>query len=267
MTKDPRLDTIPRGNTCRGVNRSVIEAFLGSADANGAFSILDVPCGDGDLLDAVKVFFPNAATFGIDISSPDEKFAHHFTQADAAFLTRDDLPAEPCRLISCISGVMEFDNSLNFFRLLRDALEDDGRLVVTNDNLLTVRDRFLYFLFGRFGQYKAFLDDDAQTWKVVPMHTLVRVLKDAGLEVESVRYVVGRSVDWLWLAIGLPIYAIQLLYFIFGESNRGLDHKLRNYPLRSLIARHYLLVCKKGPQPRHVRPALLDSGQAADPEP
>src|SRR3954451_6460316 len=71
------LAEIPRGNTCRGVNRSIIELLLaGGSDLDGS-RVLDVPCGRGEFLDTIKRFFPRARTTGADLQRHDD-LSHEF---------------------------------------------------------------------------------------------------------------------------------------------------------------------------------------------
>ena len=146
-------------------------------------------------------------------------------------------------LITCISGVMEFDNTLNFLRQLREHITDDGLLIVTNDNLLSVRDRVLYFFTGRFRQFPIFVADDAPTWKILPLQNLLRILKDAGFESGEIRYVPAKATEWLWLPLALPIYLFQIFSFALGGGPVPYKEKAARYPFASLLSRHYVLIC------------------------
>ena len=240
MPLEDRLNNIPRGNTAPGVNQAVIEYLLATGDVKGP--VLDVPCGSGVFLDALKSFFPHVATFGVDID-PCEGTAHRIFKADLSGPEALDL-GEKFGLITSISGVMEFDNTLSFFTQLRDKIADDGLLIVTNDNLLSVRDRVLYFFSGRFRQYPMFVADGAPTWKILPLQNLLRILKDAGFEFGEIRYVPAKWTEWLWLPVALPIYLIQSLAFAFGRDAMPYKKKAARYPFASLFSRHYILICR-----------------------
>ena len=243
MNLSEKLAAIPRGNTCPGVNREIIETLLSlETDLAGA-AILDVPCGEGEFLQTVKDFFPHCETYGADIRAPSNVFPHNFLQIDAS---RKNLFADTAkfRIITCISGVMEFDNTRDFFEQLREKTTADGLVIVTNDNLLSVRDRFLYFFLGRFRQYKLFVGNHQPTWKILHLHTLQRILYDAKFELMSVKYMPFGSGEWVWLPFAAIIYLIQLLYFRFSEPQMSFAEKRAFYPFRSLLSRHYVIVCR-----------------------
>src|SRR6185369_8836576 len=168
---------IERGNTSPGVNREIIEYLLSLNENFDGKRFLDIPCGEGTFLQAVKDFFPDAETAGSDIHSPPVAFSHDFLQIDAqqAFSLKTE---KKIKVITCISGVMEFDNTLSFFEQLKENLAENGLLVVTNDNLLSVRDRILYLFFGRFRQYHLFIQTDKPTWKILPLQNLLRILSE-----------------------------------------------------------------------------------------
>jgi SAM-dependent methyltransferase len=237
------LGAIPRGDTCQGVNRAIIEYLLSETPHETDASFLDVPCGSGEFLAAVRELFPSSKTTGADIRRPSGVFPHQFLQADMA----GEIPIdanEKFDVVTCISGVMEFDNTLNFFARLRRSIDEKGVLFVTNDNLLTARDRVLYLLFGRVGHYRLFIGSKEPSWKTLSLHNLLRILHDARFEASEIRYVPVRNANWLWLPIALPLYAFQYLYMRFGEPNLPLTEKTSRYPFLSILSRHYVIVCK-----------------------
>src|ERR1700754_2570515 len=74
------FEDIPRGNTCPGVNKLIIGKLAEEFGSRG-FRILDAPCGEGDLLNAVQRFLPRAATHGADVIDH-ERFCHRYAKAD-----------------------------------------------------------------------------------------------------------------------------------------------------------------------------------------
>lgn len=231
---DLRLKNVPRGNTCPGVNEIILEHILNVSGND--LALLDIPCGKGEFLDAVKDARPSTMTVGVDISVPSKGFRHAFVRADLS--TNETLDLERrFEIVTCISGVMEFDNTRAFFEKLRPLIDVDGELIVTNDNLLSVRDRFSYALFGRFRQYRLRWSIGEPTWKVVTITNLLRVLADAGFEAREIKYVSPSAAEWLWLPIAIVIFGLQRL------SNTG-DGSLKILPFLSLFSRHYILFCR-----------------------
>ncbi len=201
-------------------------------------SLLDVPCGRGNLLRHVTKTFPYSTTVGADIAIPADLNTRS-VRIDGAHSTLSEM-GEIFDVVTCVSGVMEFGNTLAFFEDVRSVIANDGLLLVTNDNLLTVRDRILYFLGGRFGQYPLDLEHETPTWQITPVQNIVRVLRDAGFKIESLSFVPVRKANWLWLPLALPLFIANRLRAkvppAFGE--------LRS--LRSLMSRHYVLTCIPG---------------------
>lgn len=243
MADSEKLAKIPRGNTVPGVNRAIIEYLLThNSELKG--TVLDVPCGDAAFLNALKEFFPAVEIFGADINPPIDDSQDSFFTIDARqpFTIGTD---RKFKLITSISGVTEFDNTQQFFEQLKPCLDADGSLIVTNDNIFSVRNRVLFLLFGRFRQTHLFVEPDEPTWKIIPLQNLTRILYEAGFEVEEVRYVPAKMSEWLWLPVAVLIYISQYLYLRFGEAETSFSAKAATYPFASLIARHYFLVCRK----------------------
>lgn len=237
------LTKIPRGNTVGGTNREIIKYLLSSGKDFVGKYFFDIPCGSGDFLRAVKNFFPQSVTVGGDLHAPPTDFPHKFLKIDAQ---REFAPETQKKfdVITCISGVMEFDNTLSFFERLRENLNENGLLIVTNDNLLSVRDRFLYLLFGRYRQYRLFISNESPTWKTISLQNLIRLLYDSGFEIIEIKFVPPKLNEWIWLPLVLPLYITQMLYLLFAEKGISFSEKLKLYPFESLLARHYFIVCR-----------------------
>jgi cyclopropane fatty-acyl-phospholipid synthase-like methyltransferase len=234
-----------RGNTAPNVNSTIIKYLLAKEINLDNKNVLDIPCGDGIFLDVLKHFYPNCQTFGAEISVPSQQNStHQFIKINAQ---KDKIvfeKSEKLSLITCISGVMEFDNTLHFFEQIKLNLDEKGLFIVTNDNLQTVRDRIFYMLFGRFGQYKLFIENQP-TWKIIPLQNLLRILNESGFEIVEIQYVPIKFAHWLWLPIAVIIYFFQLFYLYFAEKNIPFREKLKRYPFLSLLSRHYILVCRQ----------------------
>jgi SAM-dependent methyltransferase len=240
------LESIPRGNTCAGVNRAIIEHLLADQRDFRRASMLDVPCGDGALVTTLSRFFPDAEILGGDLHPPAGKAPAWFRQIDAT--QGFTLPGRKRDLICSVSGVMEFDNTLRFFATCRQHLADDGVLVVTNDNAVTVRDRLSYLFLGKARRFELFPEMDRPTWKFIPIQNLVRILHDAGFAVRSIRYVGAKPKDWLLLPLAALFWLPQWLHREFATRGVPQDTRRQMFPFRSLICRHYLAVC--APRPR-----------------
>lgn len=234
MDLKEKLDQIPRGNTCKGVNRLVIERLISELPDN-ARRFLDVPCGDGEFLDTVTEIFPDVETTGADLNKPAVGFKHGFIPFNGE--RPEGVSGKRFDVVTCISGVMEFDNTLLFFEHVRAVLAEDGIFIVTNDNLLSVKDRLSYLFLGRFGQYAFETDTDRPTWKILPAQNLLRLLDQAGFVVTRFEYVPVVGANWMWMFLALPLWLIRNL----GGSD---PNKQRVFNLRSFLSRHYVVACR-----------------------
>ncbi|MFT3745643.1 MAG: methyltransferase domain-containing protein [Pyrinomonadaceae bacterium] len=235
MDLKEKLERIPRGNTCKGVNRLVIERLLGELPDRTQRTLLDVPCGNGEFLDTAAGFFPEMETAGADLREPVGDFTHRFIPFNGE--KPSALIGERFDVVTCISGVMEFDNTLSFFEHVRTTLDNDGVFIVTNDNILSVRDRLMYLLSGRFGQYPFRAVRDGSAWKIVPAQNLVQLLDDAGFEVKDLEYVPVLGANWIWTVLALPLFLIQAM-----RKSTAIERKI--FTLRSFLSRHYVIVCR-----------------------
>ena len=236
------LDSIPKGNTCDGVNRAIVELLLASGRDFTRAAMFDLPCGDGTLVRTLRRFFPGAEVQGGDLTEPQGEDTSWFQRVDAS--RPFDLTGRKRGVICCVSGVMEFDNTLQFFESCRRHLAADGLFIVTNDNLVTVRDRLAFLACGKTRRFELFGTPDRPTWKSIPLQNLVRILHDAGFAVRSIRYVGAKPKDWLMLPPALLLWPGQWLYAALSRSRLPLQTRRAMFPFRSLICRHYLVTCE-----------------------
>lgn len=263
MTVSEQLAKIPRGNTVPGVNRTIIEYLLMLDDNFEGAAVLDVPCGHGAFLNALKEFFPAAETFGADIIPLCDSSQHRFFKVDAR--QRFEIETDKkFKLITSISGVTEFDNTQQFVEQLNYYLDTDGVLIISNDNIFSVRNRLLFLLFGRFRQTHLFMENDEPTWKIIPLQNLTRIVYEAGFDMSEVKYVPAKATEWLWLPIAALVYIFQFFYLRFGESGPPFWRKTALYPFVSLIARHYVLICRTRRQDDQVNLSLRQDAPPAE---
>ena len=238
------IPTIIRGNTCRGVNKAIIEYLLRSGEKYDGKAMLDIPCGDGDLMSSLRQFFPKAVVKGCDVQMPRTMSTDDFSRVDANHPFKV-FPDTKFDVVLCVSGVCEFDNTLQFFTQCKDHLTDDGLFVVTNDNAMSLRDRIAYFWLGRHVVYGLFVMQEHCSWKMIPVSNMVRILQDSGFRIREIRYVSVKKKDYLMLPLALLVYPIQFLYMRFRRSGMPVAMRHAMYPFRSLIFRHYIIFCEK----------------------
>ena len=77
-------------------------------------NILDLPCGQRDLMATLRRFFPGVRVMGCDVQASQRISPTGFALVDASRSLNVFLPTKFDLLLS-VSGVMEFDNTLQFF--------------------------------------------------------------------------------------------------------------------------------------------------------
>ncbi len=117
--------------------------------------------------------------------------------------------------------------------------------LVSNDNLMSVRDRLSFFWLGKFSQYHIFTQQRQPTWKVITIYNMIRILQDAGFTIKEVRYCSVRGKDYLMLPLALLIYPVQWVYVQFAKHAMPLALRHAMCPFSCLLYRHYFIVCEK----------------------
>ena len=144
----------------------------------------------------------------------------------------------------CISGVMEFDNTLQFFSCCRSHLKKGGYFLVTNDNVLSLRDRVGWFFWGKPRQYHLFSPPGLATWKILPIQNMIRILMEAGFQIQDIRFVPILPKDWIWLPLAMVIHPIQALFSALSKKGAPETWRKKMHPFAALLSRHYVVLCQ-----------------------
>jgi 2-polyprenyl-3-methyl-5-hydroxy-6-metoxy-1,4-benzoquinol methylase len=200
--------TIPHGNTQRGVNHAVLSFLQTRFNADDAFSLLDIPCGRGEFVLTVKRLFPSSRITCADLHANAPNGDVRFVSMDATkpFPFSAD---EQFDVIISISGVMEFDNTTGFVSECVKRLNPGGCIIITNDNAFTVRDRLSFLFLGRLRRFSLLLAAHAHTYKYVPAQELLKMFLEQNLTLERVEYVSFCYEDLLFLPLALILYPLQ----------------------------------------------------------
>ena len=236
------MNKIADGNTAIGVNQAIINFLLslGALQVSNLKRALDLPCGEGKFMMGLKATFPNVEILGKDL------YAKPIAEAKPYFLQQgvDQWAAHSGQkfdLITCISGVMVFDNLVPFFQQCSSHLNSNGIFIVTNDNVMTLRDRLSWLLWGRMRRFKKFYDLNEGNWNLVLIQALVRFYLLNDFEIKKIEYVSTRWEDWLLAPVALLLYPLQLLTLRKGPAEISWSMRLQMYSWKSLFARHYII--------------------------
>jgi SAM-dependent methyltransferase len=245
-----QLAQVPRGNTQKHVNRDVL-AYLLAHEAprlmQPALRWLDAPCGAGEFLAQVRLFFPQAALSGTDVRAETPAVPGAPVQYARADLSRGVPFAEatPFDVVTSISGIMCFANTAQFVEGCAQRLRAGGLLLVSNDNCLTVRDRLSYLHLGRVRRFKLLFEPDEGNFQLVQHQELKRLFDVNSIALTRVVYTSFYTEDLLYLPLALLLWPWQWWQLRRTRSSTG--HALRRqlFGFKSLLYRHYFFVGEK----------------------
>ena len=236
---------VARGQTQKDVNYTILANLANRFPKDAVIQALDLPCGNLEFLTYLRKLFPAAKLWGADLFPPSNKRQDvSFVEMD---LTKDfTLPdQQQFDLITSISGVMMFSNTLSFISNCASRLKPGGTFIVTNDNSATIIDRIAYLFFGRYRMFRPIYDDTEELTENVPVQELCRLLRKNGVEIESIEYTSSYSKDLVYLPVALVVYPIQWLYLSRLKTNLPGKLKQQMYPFKHFFCKHYIITGKK----------------------
>ncbi len=235
---------IPKGNTQKGVNHQVYQFLQESLDLKRPLKMIDVPCGDGTFATFIKNNHPQVQMIGIDFFADVGQPNFEFHQLSAHDYFRDHKPAQVDAL-TCISGIMCFDGIVDLFQAFHKSLKSGGVLVVTNDNVMTVRDRLSFLFFGQFKRFKLFYDINEGNWNLVLPQALRMLLARHEFKNIKIKYTSIYTEDYLFLPLAILIYPLFFIYLMTRKSSISRSERRKLFPFQALLARHYVIFGEK----------------------
>ncbi len=238
------MTLVPKGNTQVGVNAQVFKQLSANIDLKKSQILIDVPCGEGQFGEFVKSTFPNLQVIGIDpfADASATNIQFHKQKAHDYFLKNSPQNIDA---ITCISGVMCFDGAEPLIASFYQALKTNGFLAVTNDNVLTVRDRLSFLLFGRLKRFKLFFSVNEGNWNVLLPQAIFMLFERQGFKNISIKTTSIYAEDWIFLPLAILLYPFMFLAILFSKSSRPLNERLKMFPFSLLLARHYVVSAVK----------------------
>ncbi|WP_299286815.1 class I SAM-dependent methyltransferase [uncultured Mucilaginibacter sp.] len=235
---------IVRGQTQKNVNRTLLTYLFNRFPKDMKMSILDLPCGNLEFLKYVKTLFPHSELTAADIVTPGATPGINFHQMD---LTQNFTlsTGQKFDVVSSISGVMMFSNTLSFIRNCTERIKTGGTFILTNDNNATVKDRLAYFFLGRYRIFNLVFEDQELMTENVPIHELIRLMRKNHIRIDDITYTSFDMKDALFLPFALVAYVSQWLYLKRLNTKIPEDLKWKMYPFKHLLCKHYIIIGTK----------------------
>jgi 2-polyprenyl-3-methyl-5-hydroxy-6-metoxy-1,4-benzoquinol methylase len=243
-TSIPQDMVIERGETQKDVNTTVLKELIKRFEPGQNFKSIDLPCGKGLFLKYLKALFPNAELHGADIIQQNLSFGIKYYPMD---LTREfHLPEEEkFDLVTSISGVMMFGNTLNFIRNCVERIKPGGLFVLTNDNSSTIIDRMAFITLGRHRQFPLVYEDDWGITQNIPIQELIRLLRSNGMEIDKVEYTSFYWKDMLYLPFVILVAPLQYIH-VKTMKTKMPKHVLKQmFGLKQFFYKHYVIYARK----------------------
>lgn len=176
----------------------IVDAALEAAQPQPGLRWLDVGCGRGDLLRAVRDRWRPATLTGVDpLDWLDEDLRADVELHVAAAEDAHELP--PADRVMLVEAIEHLEAPWSALRRAGRAVAPGGRIVVTTPNLATLRNRVELGVRGRLTSFRPGYDPHISP--ALP-HVIERVLHEEGLAVEPPRYagadVISMSGGRLW---------------------------------------------------------------------
>lgn len=236
---------ITQGNTQKRVNQTILRSLFEYSQSQPLTSLLDAPCGQGDFLKSFKLVFPDSKVEGYDLyCEPLPEVAPYFKKGDIKNLFQN-IGQRKFDVISHISGLMVLDQASNFISEAKNHLNDKGFLILTNDNILTIRDRLSFLFFGHLKRFKLLYSANEGNWNVVLIQGIWKHLKSSGYRIEKIEYTSFYPEDFFFLPLALILYPFMWLHLFFGKGEMDRESRKMLFPFSALLARHYVVYARK----------------------
>lgn len=238
------MNPIPRGNTQKGVNKEVYKLLQGLLSLEETQTLIDVPCGHLEMALFLKSHFPKLKVVGIDKHADNTVSGVVFHKNDAETVFRCE-NFQNIDVITCISGVMCFDDVEKLLGRFNSVLKSQGVLILTNDSYMTVRDRLHYFFFAHFKRFKLIPKASEGVWNVLFPQTLYFLLKRQNFDQIKIRYTSYYLEDIALFPIAIFIYLLFLPYLFAANGPLTLSERLMLFSWRMMFSRHYVISALK----------------------
>lgn len=239
------MKSVPRASTQKNVNQVVFKSIASRLEANTTEQLMiDAPCGNGEFAQYLMSVFPKLKVIGVDLFTEVAAKNFEFYKMSAHDFFKQQKPSS-VDIITCISGVMCFDGIPELMSSFYSSLKPKGILVLTNDNIMTIRDRLNFLFFGHFKRFKLLYSKKEGNWNLILPQALVAHLQNKGFQNLRIKYTAIYIEDLFLLPFAICIYPIFLTYLLLLKNQMSFKQRLELFPFRMLISRHYVITAEK----------------------
>jgi trans-aconitate methyltransferase len=169
----------------------IIEGALAAAQPAQGLRWLDIGCGRGELLRAVRDRWQPAQLWGIDaIDWLDDDLRADVEFRRVSAEAAQGLPAAD--RVTLVEVIEHLEAPWTVLRQAAQLVAPGGRIVVTTPNVATLRHRLELALRGRLTNFRP--DNEPHMAPALP-HVTTRVLSEEGLQVDEPRFVAADVVS------------------------------------------------------------------------
>lgn len=236
---------ILRGETQKNVNYNVLRYITDTFKKDDPLNVLDLPCGSMIFLRYMRMFFTTAVLLGADIKSSPFQSGIQSVEMDLTkeFTIPED---EKFDLITSISGVMMFSNTLNFISNCAQRLKENGTFIITNDNSSTIIDKLAFLFLGRYRIFKPIYEDSEELTQNISIQELCRLLRTNGLVIEKIKYTSFYLKDLIYFPLTILIFPLQWIYIRRCKTKLSYDLIKQMFSFRHYFCKHYIIIARKG---------------------
>jgi len=232
------------------IEAAVFHRILTSGEIKGGSTIVDAPCGKGTLAAALQA--KDFRVFGLDIDpGARELLGSAFRHADLNGPL--PLPDRSSDLVISVEGIEHLENPHSFLREVNRILRDEGLLILTTPNVVSLRSRVRFLGSGFFHKDSRPLNEAGRHplhhigLRTFPqlrydLHTLgFRLEEVSSTHTKPISYLYSFFAPWMWL--------YTLIAF---RKEKDKDQRRRNkeifqtlYSRSVLFGENLLLVARK----------------------
>jgi SAM-dependent methyltransferase len=221
------------------IENTVFKRITALRERNIRLNVLDAPCGEGALALMLREKGIHVRALDIDQAAA-SLLGDAFQIADLN--QRLTLPDKSFDVVVSVEGIEHLENPHSFLREVHRVLKDDGRLILTTPNIVSLRSRVRFLGSGFFHRDSMPLNETARHGlHHIGLRSFPQLRYDLhtlGFQLEEVASTHIKHVSYLY-AIFIPWMFLYTLIAFRKEKDR-IQRKRNREILRTLYSRHLL---------------------------